>query len=247
MPGIVHSIDTFSTLDGPGIRTVIFMQGCPLRCQYCHNPDTWDIQAPTASAYSVEQILSILERSRPYFHTSGGGITCSGGEPLLQYEFIRDLFRECQKREFHTALDTSLYVKSEWVEAVLPWTDLFLADIKHINPDKSLALTGMDNKLNLSNLEIINAYETPIWIRYVVVPGVTDEKSDLMKTAQFISGLNQVERVELLPYHELGKHKWQLLKLNYPLEKTTVPLVSEIKKIKKIMQENCTKPVIIPE
>lgn len=247
MKGYVHSVDSFSTLDGPGIRTVVFMQGCHLRCQYCHNPDTWNLQASTAQAYSAEEILAILQRSRPYFRKSGGGLTCSGGEPLLQYKFIELLFRKCCKEGFHTALDTSLYVKSEWVEAVLPWTNLFLADIKHINSAKSQEITGLGNELNLKNLQIINAYQTPIWIRYVIVPGITDDKDTLIEMSRFVSKLDLVERIELLPYHELGKHKWRLLNLKYPLENITVPSARELINLKKIVEANCNKPVIIPE
>jgi len=245
--GYIHSIDSFSTLDGPGIRTVVFMQGCHLRCQYCHNPDTWKLRAPTAQAYSVDEIMSILRRSLPYFRKSGGGITCSGGEPLLQYKFIQLLFRQCCREGFHTALDTSLYVKSEWVEAVLPWTRLFLADIKHINPAKSREITGLGNELNLKNLQLINAHHTPIWIRYVIVPGITDDKASLVEMSRWVARLDQVERIELLPYHELGKHKWGLLKLKYPLENITAPSAHQLATLKEIVAANCDKPVIIPE
>lgn len=234
---LVHSIDTFSTLDGPGIRTVIFLQGCHLRCKYCHNPDAWNLKSEQTKEYSVEELMHIISRGKPYFNGSSGGVTLSGGEPLLQHQFVTEIFKECKKTAIHTALDTSLYVKRSFLEAVLPFTDLFLADIKHINPRKSKDITSMSNELNLANLKFISEANIPIWIRHVIVPGLTDDKEDLVEMGNFIKTLESVERIDLLPYHTLGKHKWELLGLKYELEDINPPSPQNIKDIQNMLQE----------
>lgn len=245
MKGLIHSIDTFSTVDGPGIRTVIFMQGCALRCQYCHNPDTWNLHARTINEYSVEKILQLIIHNSTYFKVSGGGVTLSGGEPLLQYKFVRELLIQCQNRDVHTALDTSLYVPPDAIQAVLPYTNLVLADIKHIKDEKSRQLTGQGNQLNLENLQFISRNRVEIWIRYVVVPGLTDDEIDLKEMAGFISQLDSVSRIELLPYHTLGKHKWELLGLKYQLPEVEPPTPSHLEEIKKNLQNYSGKQVNI--
>ena len=246
MNGKVHSIDTFSTLDGPGIRTVVFMQGCHLRCKYCHNPDTWNCTAATARDYSEEEIMKIILRSLPYIRTSGGGVTFSGGEPLLQAEFVREVFQKCQDYKIHTAIDTSLYVASKIVLDLLPLTNLFLADIKHINSEKSKNLTGAGNRLNIENLKIINEHHVDIWVRYVIVPGLTDAEEDLLAMADFIADLDSVVRVDLLPYHSLGSHKWKLLGLNYELNQINPPNFRRMQELKGLVEERSKKSVFIP-
>ena len=174
MKGKVHSIDTFSALDGPGIRTVIFMQGCALRCKYCHNPDTWAIESPDAREYEVEELMEVILKNRAYYEASGGGVTFSGGEPLLQHHFIREVFKHCREENIATAYDSSLYISPRVILDLVPLTDLVLADIKQINNEKSRLLTGADNRLNLENLKLLNEHKVAIWIRYVVLPGWTD-------------------------------------------------------------------------
>ena len=245
MLGRVHSIDTFSTLDGPGIRTVIFLQGCHLRCRYCQNPDTWDYDAPTARVYSPEEIMAIVNRSRPYFSPSGGGLTFSGGEPLLQHGFVREVFQQCRRAGIHTAVDT-LYVGPQSVRDILPYTRLFLADIKQMDREKSIGLVGAGNRLNLENLTLIDANGVEIWIRYVVVPDYTDHDHDLDQLARFILGLDNVTRVDLLPYHALGKHKWQLLGLDYELSQVQPPHQQHLLKLKQRLEENSGKRVHVP-
>lgn len=245
MQGNIHSIDTFSTMDGPGIRTVIFMQGCPLRCRYCHNPDTWDPRAPAAQHYSTEDIMKLILRNAAYYEASGGGVTISGGEPLLQHEFVREVFSRCQAQTVHTALDTSLYVPAEAMLKVLPYTSLVLADIKHIKDEKSRFLTGRSNKKNLENLQLIDRHKVEIWIRYVVLPGLTDAEDDLAQMAQFVSGLNSVSQIDLLPYHTLGQHKWQLLGLDYTLKQVEPPAKPRLEQIKEALQKLSGKPVFI--
>jgi len=245
--GKVHSIDTFSTLDGPGIRTVIFMQGCHLRCKYCHNPDTWDPEASTAREYSAEEVMKIILRSLPYLKESGGGVTFSGGEPLLQAEFVKDVFERCRENSIHTAIDSSLYVGSPTVQEVLPFTKLFLADIKHINNEGSNNLVGAGNRCNIENLQLINSQRVEIWIRYVIVPGLTDAEDHLLDMADFIADLESVTRVDLLPYHSLGSHKWKLLGFKYELDQIIPPSHTRMQELKIILENRSKKPVFIPE
>ncbi len=246
MVGRVHSIDTFSTLDGPGIRIVVFLQGCHLRCKYCQNPDTWNYDAPTARVYFPEEIMRLVLRSLPYFLSSGGGLTFSGGEPLLQYEFVKEVFRQCQQHDIHTAVDTSLYVNREKVLDIIPYTKLFLADIKHINNEKSLQLVGTNNRNNLENLKIINAHRVETWIRYVVVPGFTDAQEDIVAMGKFIAPLDSVTRVDLLPYHSLGSHKWKMLGLRYQLEQLKPPPPEHLQQLKRLLEAESGKQVFIP-
>jgi pyruvate formate lyase activating enzyme len=245
MIGRVHSIDTFSTLDGPGIRTVIFMQGCHLRCKYCHNPDTWKIKSPSAKEYSVDELMKIIKRGKTYFEASDGGITFSGGEPLLQYKFIKEIFIRCREEKISTAFDSSLYISSNKIIDLLPYTDLILADIKQMDNKKSLYLTGSSNLLNLRNIELINEYGIPLWIRYVVVPGWTDASGDIKKMAHFAAGLSSVERIDLLPYHSLGMHKWEILGLKYQLQDTIPPAQSLLQKLSKEISAISGKTVFI--
>ena len=245
--GRVHSIDTFSTVDGPGIRTVIFMQGCHLRCKYCHNPDTWNPDAATAKEYSAEEIMKVILRSLPYFDKSGGGVTFSGGEPLLQAEFVKEVFAMCREENIHTAIDTSLYVAAPTVLEVLPLTKLFLADIKHMNNEGSENLVRAGNRCNIENLQLINAQKVEIWIRYVIVPGLTDGKDDLQAMADFIANLDSVTRVDLLPYHSLGSHKWRLLGLDYELYEINPPSHTRMLELKTMVRNRSKKPVFIPQ
>lgn len=246
MTGKIHSIDTFGTLDGPGIRTVVFMQGCALRCQYCHNPDTWDCDAASAQEVTIPEIMTIIKRGRPYFEASGGGVTFSGGEPLLQHKFVREALQKCREINIHTAIDTSLYISPCIVKQMLPFTNLFLADIKHISEQKSILITGAGNKSNLENLRLISKNRVPIWIRYVVVPDLTDADEDIAKMAEFVSRLDSVKRIDLLPYHSLGKHKWEVLGLEYKLDQTEPPSRARLWELKETAEHISGKPVFIP-
>lgn len=243
--GLVHSIDTFSTLDGPGIRTVVFLQGCHLRCKYCHNPDSWELDSTAAREYSGEELMAIIRRGQPYFAASGGGITFSGGEPLLQHHFMAEVFQCCQEEGIGTAFDSSLYVSSDSLLAVLPFTDLVLADIKQMHPQKSRELTGFGNEMNLNNLTLVDQHGIPIWIRYVLVPGYTDARADVEAMAGFIRSLEQVKRVDLLPYHTLGQHKWQLLGLDYELTATNPPVAEDLEEIRQFIVSVSGKPVFV--
>lgn len=215
--GYVHSIETFGTVDGPGIRFVVFMQGCVLKCMYCHNRDTW--QVGSGNVTNVDDLVTEIKRYIPYMKSSGGGVTVSGGEPLLQARFVTTLFKKLKSLGIHTALDTSgsIPVNSD-IEELLEVTDLVLLDIKHIDSDKAKVLTGLSNENNLSFARYLDKLHIPVWIRQVLVPGYTDDKNDLLKLRDFISSLSNVEKVEVLPYHDLGKFKWNELGFDYPLD-----------------------------
>ena len=215
--GYIHSIETFGTVDGPGIRFVVFMQGCPLKCMYCHNRDTW--QTNSGNETNVDDLVNEIKRYIPYMKSSGGGVTVSGGEPLLQAKFVTTLFKKLKNLNIHTALDTagSIPINSD-IEELLKYTDLVLLDIKHIDSEKAKILTGLSNENNLNFAHFLNEKNIPVWIRQVLVPGYTDDKDDLTKLKNFISSLSNVEKIEILPYHDLGKFKWNELGFDYPLD-----------------------------
>ena len=216
--GRIHSVETLGTVDGPGIRFVVFMQGCPLKCKYCHNRDTWEINA--GKTYTVDELIKKILRSKSYFEASGGGVTVSGGEPLLQVEFVTELFKKLKELNLHTALDTagSLPINDK-IKWLLKYTDLVLLDIKHIDEEKSINLVGTSNKNNLNFAKYLSNNRIPMWIRQVLVPGYTDNEKDLLKLKEFISNLNSVKKVEILPYHNLGKFKWEKLRSRISLRK----------------------------
>ncbi|KAB2329810.1 pyruvate formate-lyase-activating protein [Bacillus mesophilum] len=227
MNGNIHSIETFGTVDGPGIRYVIFTQGCLLRCQFCHNADTWEIG--TGKQMSVSEIIADLKTYLPFIESSGGGITVSGGEPLLQLPFLIELFKECKKLGIHTTIDssggcysTSPHFQSQLKE-VLKYTDLILLDLKHIDKDKHKKLTGLTNEHILSFAKFLSDQQVPVWIRHVLVPTISDSEEDLVHLGSFISTLNNVKKVEVLPYHKLGVYKWEALGLDYPLKDIEPP------------------------
>ena len=232
--GKIHSFESFGTVDGPGIRFVVFMQGCPLKCKYCHNRDTWNVNSGTE--YTIDEVIQKVMRSRPYFETSNGGVTVSGGEPLLQAPFVLELFKRLKKLGIHTALDTagSLPI-SPIIQELLAYTDLVLLDIKHIDNEKAINLVGSPNTNNLNFAQYLSDNHIPMWIRQVLVPDYTDDENDLKKLKEFIDSLNNVEKVEILPYHNLGKYKWEELGVKYELENVHSPAKEEIEKAKKIL------------
>lgn len=201
----VHSVESFGTLDGPGIRYVLFLQGCSLRCKYCHNRDTWDINA--GEYRSLDDIFDKILRYKNYI--KNGGVTCSGGEPLLQFEFLIELFKKLKKVGIHTCIDTSGMVKlTDKMKTLIDLTDLFLMDVKHIDPIKCKDLVGVSNERELEFIKYLSSINKPMWIRQVLVPGFTDDENDLVKLGEFINSLNSVQKVEFLPYHTMGKYKW---------------------------------------
>lgn len=234
--GYIHSIESFGTLDGPGIRFVLFMQGCPLRCIYCHNRDTRDISL--GKKMTVQEIICELKKYLEYIKLSGGGITISGGEPTLQADFVSEVFKEAKKLNIHTALDTSGYADISKVEELLKFTDLVLLDIKHAIKDKHKQITGVKRDKIEAFSRHVSKIGIPIWIRYVLVPGYTDSEEDLIAASKFIKKLKTVEKIEVLPYTAMGRTKWEKMGEKYPLENVEPPTVSSIKKAELILSNH---------
>ncbi len=228
MTGRIHSIESFGTVDGPGVRYVIFLQGCPMRCRYCHNPDTWDVHGGTE--YTVEEILEAYNKNRPFYKT--GGITVTGGEPLLQLDFLIALFTAAKQQGIHTCVDTSGAVfaldnaaQQEKMHRLTEVTDLVLLDIKHTDPDAHKALTGMGNAQILAFAKYLEQRRVPIWVRRVVVPDLTDDPAELEQLGQFIGRLRNLQALDVIPYHTMGTVKYQELGIPYPL--VGVPALSK--------------------
>ena len=236
--GLVHSTESFGAVDGPGIRFLIFLKGCNMRCKYCHNADTWSFDG--AEECYADELLDRAERYRSYWRDKGG-ITVSGGEPLLQMDFVADLFRKAHQRGINTVLDTSAqpFTRDEpffaKFQELMTYTDLVMLDIKHIDPQKHKDLTGHDNTNILDAAEYLSEIGAPVWIRHVLVPGITDNDEDLASTRKFIDTLSNVKKVEVLPYHTLGAAKWQKLGLQYPLEGVEPPSEERIMNAKNIL------------
>ena len=220
MDGFVHSIESFGTVDGPGIRLVVFCQGCPMRCKYCHNPDTW--QAGKGTRISVADVLAQYDRNKQFY--ARGGITVTGGEPLMQIDFVLALFEAAKARGIHTCIDTSGVTyhagESEYndkLDALLAVTDLVMLDIKHIDSAAHRELTGFANGGILAFAKLLEEKNVPVWIRHVVVPGLTDGEDDLRALGRFIGSLRNVKALDVLPYHTMGESKYEALGMTYPL------------------------------
>ncbi len=221
MQGRIHSIESCGTVDGPGIRLVVFTQGCPLRCKYCHNPDTWDYQGGTLM--DVSEILEEYEGCKEFL--KNGGITVTGGEPLLQLDFLIDLFTQCKARGIHTCIDTSAAVyqpdnmeQKDKLETLFAVTDLVLLDIKHIDATKHKELTGLTNGGILKFAALLNERQVPVWIRHVVVPGITLDTQYLEELGYFLGQFRNVKALDVLPYHTMGQVKYERLGMPYPLD-----------------------------
>lgn len=238
MIGRIHSFESFGTVDGPGIRFVIFLQGCPLRCQYCHNPDTW---AHGGKEYTVEDVVTQALRYKNYFGDKGG-VTVTGGEPLLQIDFVIELFTQLKQKGVHTCVDTSGIMfhenDAENVQKhkkLLEVADLFLLDIKHIDDEACVSLTGQSNKNTLAFARFLSENGKPMWIRQVLVPNLTDAEDSLQRTRAFIDTLKTVEKVEVLPYHTMGEVKYKNLGIEYPLKDVKAPTKERVAFAKNIL------------
>ena len=230
----VHYVESFGTVDGPGIRFVLFLQGCHLKCKYCHNRDTWNING--GKYKSLDEIFDKIMNYKNYI-CPNGGVTVTGGDPLVQAKFIYELFKKLKEENIHTCIDTSgMFPLTDDIKNVLSVTDLVLLDIKHIDENKCKDLVGKSNKLELEFARYLSNNDIDIWIRQVLVPGITDNKDDLAKTRDFIDTLSNVERVEVLPYHDLGKYKWKELGEDYPLENVPLPSNESIIIAKEILK-----------
>ena len=234
--GRIHSFESFGTVDGPGVRFVVFLQGCPMRCIYCHNPDTWD---PAAAKYemSAEDVLLRMTRNLPFYKS--GGITVTGGEPLMQIDFVTELFALAKREGIHTCLDTSGVYFNDTPEAkakfdaLLGVTDLVMLDIKHIDSASHRSITGHGNENILSFAKYLNEKGKAMRIRYVLLPGYTDGDPALSGLGEFLKTLSNLESVEVLPYHELGKTKYESLGIPYPLKDARVPTAEEVERANK--------------
>ena len=238
---LVHSTESFGSVDGPGVRFIIFLQGCPLRCQFCHNPDTWKMTEETGAVWkSADELLNQALRYRPYWK-NGGGITISGGEPLLQIDFLLEFFKKAKETGIHTVIDTAggPFTRKEpffsKFQELMKYTDLLLVDIKHIDTECHKVLTGRSNENILDMIRYLSDIKKPIWIRHVLVPERSDKDEYLTRLADFIHSLNNVEKVEILPYHTMGIYKWKELGLAYPLEGIDPPTKERVENAKKIL------------
>lgn len=221
MNGFIHSTESFGTVDGPGVRFVIFLQGCPMRCKYCHNPDTWKMNS--GSVRTPQSLINEFERNRAFY--AKGGITVTGGEALMQIDFLLELFHLAKERDIHTCLDTSGVTyrpgDSEYnrkLDELMTVTDLVMLDIKHIDPEGHKDLTGHDNGGILAFARYLEEKNVPVWIRHVVVPGITDDPVLLTRLGEFLGTLSNVKALDVLPYHIMGVSKYKELDIPYPLE-----------------------------
>ena len=239
MTGRIHSFESFGTVDGPGIRFVVFLQGCPLRCRYCHNPDTW---GAGGTEYTAEEIANRALKYKNYFGDKGG-VTVTGGEPLVQIDFVIELFTILKEKGIHTCVDTSGITFNpdsqqsvEKHKELLKVSDLFLLDIKHIDEEACKKLTGHSNKNTLAFAKFLSENGKPVWIRQVLVPNITDDEQSLKRTRAFIDTLQTVEKIEVLPYHTMGTVKYEKLGLAYPLKGVEAPTKESVEKAKRILK-----------
>ena len=216
--GNIHSIESFGTVDGPGIRLVVFMQGCPMRCLYCHNPDTWSFTENRK--VSVDEIIKKYDSVKEFL--KNGGITVTGGEPLAQIEFITELFKKAKAKNIHTAIDTSGILfnrnNTEKLDELLKYTDLVMLDIKHISDEKHKKLTGFSNKNILDFAKYLSENNIPMWIRHVVVPTINDNDEYLRELGKFLATLDSIKALDMLPYHNMAEPKYENLGIKYPLK-----------------------------
>ena len=234
MKGHIHSLQSFGTVDGPGVRYVVFLQGCPMRCLYCHNPDTWKLE--DGNATDSDHILAEISKYAGFLRMAGG-LTITGGEPLVQADFVHDIFERAKNElHLHTALDTQGFLAGnlpdEWFDCV----DLVLLDIKEMNPETHQRLTGKPLQPTLDFAQRLARMGKPVWLRYVLVPGLTDSDKDLQALADFIRPLKNIERVEVLPFHNMAIHKWDDLKIPYTLRDTPSPTTDQVEHANSILQ-----------
>lgn len=237
--GYIHSLESFGSVDGPGVRYVIFFSGCAMRCRFCHNPDTWNLRSGTE--YTADELIEKSLRYRSYWGKTGG-ITVSGGEPLLQIDFLTELFRKAKEHGIHTTLDTSgnpFTFEEPYFgkfQKLMEYTDLILLDIKQIDEEEHRILTGCTNRNILEMAEYLSKIQKPVWIRHVLVPEYSDKEENLNRLRKFLDKLDNVERVEVLPYHTLGVYKWKELGLAYPLEGIEPPSKERIARANQILK-----------
>ena len=240
MTGYIHSKESFGTVDGPGIRYVLFMQGCPLRCIYCHNPDTWQVGSGTP--ITVDEVIEEFNKNKPFYKK--GGITVTGGEPLLQIDFLTELFKRARSENIHTCIDTSGVVYNpqnkeltEKLDELLNYTDLVMLDIKHIDTKKHKDITGSGNENILEFAKHLEKANIPLWVRHIIIEGYTDKPEDLIALGEFIGKLKNLKALDVLPYHTMGVGKYTELGISYPLEgMEALPVSKAVESKKYILQ-----------
>ncbi|WP_153111983.1 pyruvate formate-lyase-activating protein [Propionivibrio limicola] len=230
--GYIHSVETLGTVDGPGVRYVVFTQGCPLRCLYCHNPDS--LKMKNGRLVSSHALLDDIQKTADFLKRANGGVTISGGEPLVQPEFVAAILRGCKEMGLHTALDTSGYLGSRATDEMLADTDLVLLDIKSFDPATYRRVTGVDLQPTLDFAKRLESLGRKMWIRFVLVPGLTDAPANVEGLADFVASLKGVERVEVAPFHKLGEFKWKELQMRYELSDTKPPTPEAIERVHRI-------------
>ncbi len=242
LKGKVHSFESFGTVDGPGIRFVVFFAGCHLRCQYCHNVDM--ITGKGGRDYTVDEVMEKILKNKPYFEKSGGGVTMSGGDPFFQPAFLKELLKSCKENDIHTAVDSSLHVSQDAIANVMPFTDLFMVSLKHFDNEVHKELTGVPNEVILENLRFLNENKAALRLRFLVLPGYTDTEQNLEELIKFTKDINY-ECLELLPYHKMGVRKWKALKMPYKLDGVEVPSEERMAEIKKMLEQSGVENVIV--
>ncbi len=241
--GRIHSFESCGTVDGPGIRFIVFMQGCLMRCKYCHNRDTWDLD--DGRLISVDEIMKEVVTYRHFMNASGGGVTASGGEAMLQPEFVRDFFRAAKEKGIHTCLDTNGHIRkhTDAIDEVLDTTDLVMLDLKQIKEEIHKDLVGVSNRRVLDFARYLALRGQKTWIRYVVVPGYTDDEESAHLLGDFIKDMKNIEKVEMLPYHQLGAHKWETLGYEYELKDVRPPSKEVMENLKNIIESYGVKAI----
>ncbi len=236
--GKIHSFESMGTVDGPGIRFVVFMGSCPLRCLYCHNIDA--VVGDDFKEYSVDDVIEKILKNKPYFDGSGGGVTFTGGEPLMQPGFLKECLARCKEEGIHTTVDTSLFAARDVVEGLLKYVDLWMVSLKHFDDEKHKKLTGVSNVRILDNLKLLSDAEVRLWLRFVLLPEWTDTEENLNALADFC-GLTNYEKLELLPYHRMGVGKWNDVGLDYQLEEVKVPEAERVAKVRGFLESRGVK------
>lgn len=234
--GRIHSLESFGTVDGPGIRFVVFMQGCPLRCQFCHNPDTWDVHG--GQEYTPDKLMTEIIKYKAYMNYSGGGVTFTGGEPLLQADFILEVSKMCKENGISVAIDTSGFIYNDTVKELMDYTDLVLLDIKNYDPIVYKNVTGVNLSPTLSFLDYLREKNIATWVRYIVVPQLTDNLDSIKQLSEHLDSYPNVKKIELLPFHKMGEYKWEELGLDYKLYDTEAPSSELFQQVIEIFETN---------
>jgi len=233
--GHIHSIDTGGMVDGPGVRYVVFFQGCNMRCVFCHNPDTWEPGQRESNTMTVQEIVADIKKYQSYMRFTGGGITITGGEPFLQPQFLVALLRACKDAGIHTVLDTAGHASLSTAEAAFAHTDLLLLSIKAAQPQKHKEICGVSGEKTRDLLALAHKKNIPTWVRYVLVPGLTDSPEELRALADYLAPFDNVQKIEVLPFHKMGEHKWESLATPYTLAKTPPPTPQQVQVAKEIL------------